>query len=486
MLRFFLTSIIISFAIYSELMAATSLKVIVKDEAVSESNMIKPRFYIENTGDEVISNFTCKYSFSLNEGKTPVVEDYYTPVSSVSLESNGNNSYTLVYNFSGITLEAGDKLPDLSGNVVGVHYSDWSDISMVNPLTAEYAENSSILVYDENGNIIGFDTNGFPVIIVEENITVIDEDGDGKALVIIDATQSYDIEGSSLTYSWWQGNGSLSSDPMFNIELYVGDGYHLELKVTDEDGNQSTVAVNIAVLEQTESSYDLAVYTRCFDLHEDNVSKQRMYIQNNGENELEDFTVRYYFSIRNSSVPIGEFWYTPKSTGKVVSLGNNDYYLELDFTGNTLLAGRKIPHSSGNVFAYHLPSWASIEYDDDFSFTNSTDFELNEYVTVHDKEGNLIYGNAPESSETEYLNQSNMYVVNPVVNWVDVHMDDVAGATTTLFTIYDSNGNIVFVNASLGDWGFNADNFEAGEVYSAEVVVDGVVDARASFYIPAE
>jgi hypothetical protein len=108
------------------------LKVFVKDEAFSSSNQLSPRIYIENTGEVAATNFKCYYFFNAEEGKVPVLEDHYTPESTPSLIDLGDNKYIIEYAFSGIQLAPGERTPDPNGNVVTIHYEDWSAMDKTN------------------------------------------------------------------------------------------------------------------------------------------------------------------------------------------------------------------------------------------------------------------------------------------------------------------------------------------------------------------
>lgn len=107
-------------------LAKVSLSIL--NEGQNETNIVKPRIFIQNTSSIPISDFQVYYYFTVEDGKTPVVEDYYTPFSTPVLESTGINTYRLVYNFAGATLTPGSVIPNLDGNVVGIHYSDWSQV----------------------------------------------------------------------------------------------------------------------------------------------------------------------------------------------------------------------------------------------------------------------------------------------------------------------------------------------------------------------
>lgn len=103
-----------------------SLQIYLADQAYSETNIIKPMFYIVNNGSQSLSNFTVSYYFTVENSKTPVLEDYYTPDCTPSLQNLGSGFYRINFNFAGTTLAPGQRLPASGQIVVGVHYSDWS------------------------------------------------------------------------------------------------------------------------------------------------------------------------------------------------------------------------------------------------------------------------------------------------------------------------------------------------------------------------
>ena len=76
--------------------AAPEVKVFSYDEALSQNDCSKPRTLITNySSTQSISNFYYYYYFTVENGKSPVLEDYYTPNSVVSLESTGNGAATM-------------------------------------------------------------------------------------------------------------------------------------------------------------------------------------------------------------------------------------------------------------------------------------------------------------------------------------------------------------------------------------------------------
>ncbi len=103
--------------------ADVSLRVFTKDEGLYENNISKPRFYIQNFGNVPLSNFYCYYYFTVEEGKTPIVEDYYTPDASITLEDLSDGNYRVKFFFSGITINPGQTLPNPDGEIIGLHYT---------------------------------------------------------------------------------------------------------------------------------------------------------------------------------------------------------------------------------------------------------------------------------------------------------------------------------------------------------------------------
>jgi hypothetical protein len=108
------------------------LKVHVRDEGYFEGNMLKPRLYVENAGDVTVGDFSAYYLFTAEPGKTPVLEDWWTPESDVSLVDLGDQQYAVEYRFRGLDLGPGEITPSTDGNLVGVHYSDWSAMDKSN------------------------------------------------------------------------------------------------------------------------------------------------------------------------------------------------------------------------------------------------------------------------------------------------------------------------------------------------------------------
>jgi hypothetical protein len=140
-------------------LTGSGLRVEARDEAPWEPHHVKPRLVIENQGSAPLADFTASYYFTVEPGKVPVLEDWYTPSCAARLERITGTTYAVVYDFAGFTLNPGQSVPDASGSVVGLHHSDWSpwrrsdDWSYLG-LTATFAPTTRVVVRDENGQVV--------------------------------------------------------------------------------------------------------------------------------------------------------------------------------------------------------------------------------------------------------------------------------------------------------------------------------------------
>ena len=146
----FLITLLLTQATFSEI----SVRVFSREEGVGHNQLSRPRVYIENIGTEPVSNFYCHYYFTAENGKTPVLEDYYTPNSSVSLVGSGND-YIVKYDFNGTTLQPQQIVPNQDGNSIGIRYHDWSPMDKSNDFSCNMSE---LIIL--NGNISVFLSDG--------------------------------------------------------------------------------------------------------------------------------------------------------------------------------------------------------------------------------------------------------------------------------------------------------------------------------------
>ena len=237
----------------SQLFAATSVKVYSFDESLDTINMSRPRIYIENTGTTTLTDFVYYYYFTVEEAKTPLPEDYYTPECDISLEQVGVDLYRLKYQVTGASLAPGQIMPNSAGNVVGLHYNDWgfwdktNDYS--NNLSSTFAENTHITLYVNGTLVYGDELSGSGGAITREVWTNIS----GTAVSSIPLTTPFNSTGtlSSLEepQSWADNYGTrlrgyitAPSSGTYYFWIAGDDGCELRLSSNDRSENKSLIA----------------------------------------------------------------------------------------------------------------------------------------------------------------------------------------------------------------------------------------------------
>jgi PKD domain len=94
-----------------------------------------------------------------------------------------------------------------------------------------------------------FPATGVPVALAAPDHTIVDANGDGFELVMLDASASYDPDGSVSTYAWTLGGKPVRTSTIPATKTYLPEGEHyLRLVVTDASGNVDSDAVKIRVL----------------------------------------------------------------------------------------------------------------------------------------------------------------------------------------------------------------------------------------------
>lgn len=233
-----------------------NLEVYSYEEQVYNYCQSNPRVRIVNTGSTPVSNFKVEYYFTVENGKTPILEKYYTGDCSVYLVSMGDSSYKIVYDYTGKTIQPGQSLPDLAGSVVGLHYPDYSPFVKTNDysnnLSTVFVKNDHICIYSQSGSLIyGVSpysiSNLPPVAIANDLATIIDVGGDGER-VVLDGSLSYDPDGTIISYEWYDGGTLIGSGATRYVTLFEGE-HNFILKVTDDDGATAFDTTTVKVVD---------------------------------------------------------------------------------------------------------------------------------------------------------------------------------------------------------------------------------------------
>ncbi|MBN1602458.1 MAG: hypothetical protein JW915_12670 [Chitinispirillaceae bacterium] len=245
-------SVVQSFTITVTSNVTINVSAFMLDEGLYESNISKPRIYVKNQGSSALSDLIVEYYFTTENGKTPILEDYHTPKSNIRMVSLGNSIYKIIYDFTGYTVDPDSMLPHKGGNVIGIHYPDWSWVNKSNDysnnLSRVFTENSHVCVYTNSGTLLWGtpqNMNQPPIAEAGENINVIDNGTPGESITL-NGTGSRDPDGSITSYEWFEGNIIIATGPTPTV-LFQQGLHRVLLRVTDNEGLSATDEVSVIV-----------------------------------------------------------------------------------------------------------------------------------------------------------------------------------------------------------------------------------------------
>lgn len=114
--------------------------------------------YAKNEGNVSVSSFNFDMEFTTENGQTPIVDVWYKPNATYTLEQKNSNTWVLHFNVSGINFAPNTYFPNTSGFSFGIHYGNWSNVNVSNDYAfadvgSNYGVNKKIPVY-VNGNIV--------------------------------------------------------------------------------------------------------------------------------------------------------------------------------------------------------------------------------------------------------------------------------------------------------------------------------------------
>jgi hypothetical protein len=182
----------------------TSAFMMTMDESYNDNSKSQPRIKIENASNFPWANFKARYYFTAENGKTPVVDDYWTPNFSVSLEQLNGNNWAVVLDYDGITLEPGEQIPASGdGDVFAVHYSDWSYFDKTNdfsqPGSSSYSSENNLALFDSDGKYIYGNT---PQDVEEPISNNLNSQWSGKKLTVTDNSSYADVVCQNYNPEW--------------------------------------------------------------------------------------------------------------------------------------------------------------------------------------------------------------------------------------------------------------------------------------------
>lgn len=131
------------------------------DQSISSNYEVRPEIALYNSTSSTLSNFTANYYITVENGKTPVVQDIATPNMNVSMVQVSGNLWAAKMNYSGISLAPGQRIPTSgTGDLFKIKYSDGSrfnksnDYSQPNEPSLSNSGTNRISVFNSSGTLV--------------------------------------------------------------------------------------------------------------------------------------------------------------------------------------------------------------------------------------------------------------------------------------------------------------------------------------------
>ncbi|NLD95059.1 MAG: hypothetical protein GX639_20585 [Fibrobacter sp.] len=136
----------------------------------------------------------------------------------------------------------------------------------------------------------------------------------------------------------------------------------------------------------TYAKVSLTAYSKEEALHERNISKPRIVIQNTGTRPVHGFSFFYYITTEKGSRPIVDNYYVPNARVSLEKHGPGKYAVRYDVSGVTLHPGESYPDDNGCVVGIHYPRWEPLSKRNDRSCNLSDELVYNPEISVYTNE----------------------------------------------------------------------------------------------------
>lgn len=206
------------------------------DESYTENNRTKVRMFLRNPTLDPWSNFKVKYYFTVENGKIPWVDDYWTPNSTLSLEHLGSDQWAVVLDYNGFTLADKEMIAEeTGGEFFGLQYTDWSNFNKSNDYSQPYENfftmKDSMSIFNSNNEKI-YGTSPFNKIRNQYY-----ENEDVRLLTASSTDEDKDVLCQDEDITWNSQDWIIESIPdSRNVRLKnLYSGKYLTVKSTAED-----------------------------------------------------------------------------------------------------------------------------------------------------------------------------------------------------------------------------------------------------------
>jgi len=340
-----------------------------------------------------------------------------------------------------ITIEA--TATDAEGTITKVDFYQ-NGIKLGTDTTAPYAFNWSnaaegtyeLTAIATNNSNISKTSSGVSLVVGNSapvaSFTFDPQEGSAPLPISVDASLSSDVDNDPLTYTWDFGDGTTGSGITATHTYSSAGNYTITLTVSDaqaSDTDAATIEVTNIVREDI-----ILTYKNGSSSTSDGEIKPVLKLQNIGTSGIpfEELTVKYWFTHETqenfgfnvdyaqvgSSNVIGTF------TKNTPALDRATFYTEIGFRN---AAGTLAPGTNSGEIQLRLVNqpWSNFNETNDFSFSNTINFEENTNITVY-KNGKLIWGIEP-SNEVLSTPEFDKYVFsvypNPAKDVINITSD---------------------------------------------------------------
>ncbi len=117
-----------------------------------------PHIRLKNAGSK-LSGFKLYYYFSAADTKDILIDSYYLPDGTFSLNKVSNYQYQVVLDFKDVQVDSGQCFPQNGNLQFGLHYSDWSDLKKEDDYSFSLGNTSSLnekIVVESSDGVVLF------------------------------------------------------------------------------------------------------------------------------------------------------------------------------------------------------------------------------------------------------------------------------------------------------------------------------------------
>ncbi len=145
----------------------------------------------------------------------------------------------------------------------------------------------------------GSSNSSDPVADAGNAITANDDDDSGSESVLLDGSDSYDDDGSIVSYEWKEGSTVIGTSSTINISFNVGI-HNIILTVTDDDGNTDEDEVVVTIIENQDPVADAGNIINVTD--EDDNGSETVQLDGSDSYDEDGTIVSYSWTLNGNTI----------------------------------------------------------------------------------------------------------------------------------------------------------------------------------------